>query len=126
MRRRLGLFSLSIVVGLAANAHAERPPEDREQADYVVTGEVLRIFQRNEQHYREYVVQIAIEEVAKGEGYQPGDSIFAFVFRRKPDAPVMAAPSGHKAMPAEGQRIRAYIKHGNMEAIYPDWFEVVK
>lgn len=120
------LFAALLVLGMAVQAQAERPPEDRQEADFVVAGRVLRVFRRDIDHYHEYVVQIQIAEIAKGEGYQPGETIFAYAFRRKRDAPMMPSAGGHRNVPKEDQRIRAYIKRGGMEGIYPDWYDVLE
>jgi len=66
--------------------------------------------------------------VEKGDGLKPRDYIYAFCFRRKPDAPREPSASGHGLPPKEKQRIRTRIKHsrGRMEGLYPRWFDVLR
>ena len=127
MKSRLGMLALILVLGLSRHGQAERPIERADKATYIVTGAVQRVFRRDAGHHSEYLVQIRIDGIEKGEGYQEGDSMYAYAFQRKPDAPVEPAAGGHKAVPKEGQRIRALIKRGDgqMEALYPEWFEVL-
>lgn len=108
--------------------HAEREVEPPDAASHVVTGSVQRVFTRSGENDREYVVQIRVDGVEKGEGYQKGDYIYAYAFKRKPDAPLEPAASGHDSVPVEGQRVRARIKRGNglMEALYPFWYDVLE
>lgn len=116
-----------VVVAFCAWARAERPTEPVSKADYIVVGKVTKVFHRDFSSQDQYVVQIRIEEIEKGEGYRPRDFIFAYAFQRKSGLPPEPSASGHSAIPEEGQRIRARIKRGNgeMEALYPEWFEVL-
>ena len=75
----------------------------------------------------EFLVQIKIQSIEKGTGYKKGDYIFAYAYQRKDDAPRVPASSGHSSIPEEELLIRAHIKRGKgqMEALYPDWLEVL-
>ena len=128
VQRTTGMLMLLVVLGLTRYGRAERPIESPEKATYIVTGTVQRVLHRETKVNDEYLVQIRIDRVEKGEGYKEGEFIYAYAFRRKPNAPLEPAARGHKAVPKEGQRIRALIKRGNgqMEALYPDWFEVLE
>jgi len=128
MKRNVITLALILLAALAANMYAERPKESPDKTTFVVTGTVKKVFERNAGSYFEYMVQIRIEEVKKGENLKPKQYIYAYSFRRKPDAPLEPSASCHIKPPKEGQRIRAHIKHnrGTMEGIYPNWFEVLK
>ena len=97
------------------------------EADFVVVGKVTKVFHRDFSSEDQYVVQIRIEEVEKGEGYREKEYIFAYAFQRKSGLPPEPSASGHSNIPEEGQRIRARImsRKGEMEALYPEWFEVL-
>ena len=128
MARRTCLVTLMMVVAAVSVARRERPTESPESAAHVVTGSVQKVFHRDGGSVNEYLVQIRIDGIEKGDGYDRGDFIYAYAFRRKPGQRVVPAASGHKAVPEEGQRIRAWIKRGKgqMESLYPNWFEVLK
>ncbi|MGC1275319.1 MAG: hypothetical protein WBC44_16555 [Planctomycetaceae bacterium] len=127
MKKTFSVSVLVIVVACCAWLRAERPTEPVSKADFVVVGKVTKVFHRDFSSQDEYVIQIRIEEIEKGEGYRLRDLIFAYAFQRKPGLPLEPSASGHIAIPEEGQRIRARIKRGNgeMEALYPEWFEVL-
>lgn len=112
---------------LVATMYAERPRESEDNATFVVTGTVQKVFERDSGSNTDYVIQIRIDGVEKGDGLIPRDYIYAYCFRRKPDAPREPSASGHGRPPKEKQRIRARIKHsrGRMEGLYPNWFEVL-
>ena len=128
MKRNVITLALILLAAFAANMYAERPKETLDKATFVVTGTVKKVFERDAGSYFEYMVQIRIEEVKKAANLKPKQYIYAYSFRRKPDAPLEPSASGHIKPPKEGQRIRAHIKHnrGTMEGIYPNWFEVLK
>jgi hypothetical protein len=117
---------------LLVDALAERPREREDSASWVVTGTVTKVFTRDagdNSAFFEHVVQLRIDAVEKGERYRKGDSIYAFIMRRKPGTS-SGEPGigGHQGVPEEGQRIRAWIKfsRGQMEGLYPRWFEVLE
>jgi hypothetical protein len=127
MARSRCLVTLILSLAAVSVAWGERPIEPPASAAHVVTGEVRKVFHRDGGSVDEYVVQIRIDGIEKGKGYDPGDTIYAFAFRRKPGLGELPSASGHTAVPKEGQRIRAQIKRGKgqMEALYPDWFNVL-
>ena len=116
---------------MVVDARAERPHESDELANYVVTGKVAKVFARDrgdDSQFIDYVVLIRIDGVERGEGYREGDSIYAYAMRRKPGARTdQPGIGGHRGVPEEGQRIKAWIKRsrGQMEALYPKWFELL-
>lgn len=127
MKLKAILIATTLLAALAASMHAERPRESSEKATFVVTGTVSRVFERDAGHNTEYIVQIRIDAVEKGKELQPKQTLYAYSFRRKPDAPLEPSASGHLKPPREGQRIRARIKYsrGTMEGIYPTWYEIL-
>lgn len=121
------LLALACSLVLGCDALAERPVESIKEASHTITGTVTYVFARDGAENHKYAVLIRIDGVDKGKGFTNNDYIYAYAFQRKADAPVAAAASGHRAIPKEGARIRAHLKRGNglMEALYPDWFEVL-
>ena len=133
MTRNLVLPACLLLSGfaLSGKALAERPTEPRESASYVVTGTVAKVFAHDpgdNSQFVHHIVQIRIDGVERGAGYKERDFIYAYVMRRKPGARTdLPGIGGHRGLPEEGQRIRAWIKHarGKMEGLYPRWFEVL-
>ena len=133
MMRTAYAYPAAIVLAAAlaswpGTAGAERMPERKEAADYILTGRVEKVFKRQEGRRHEYVVLLAVREVHKGEGVKAGDAFYAYCFQvaKVPLVPV-AEEGGHDAVPQEGQTVKAYVRHrgGRHEGNYSDWFEVV-
>ena len=115
-------------VGLVARVSGELPADPRESATYVVAGKVTKVFARDNDGFTDFVVQIRIDDIEKGEGYRSGDFIYAYAFKRKAGGSTgEPGIGGHREIPKEGQHIKAWIKHakGRMDALYPKWFEVL-
>ena len=127
MKRNTLVITVALVGVLAATMYAERPKESEDKATFIVTGTVQKVFERDAGSNTDYIVQIRIDAVEKGDGLKPRDYVYAYCFRRKPDAPREPSASGHGLPPKENQRIRARIKHsrGRMEGLYPRWFDVL-
>jgi hypothetical protein len=127
MTRMTIAFASLLFLGLSAEGLAERPKESPDSASHIVTGTVSKVFSREGKSTDEYLVQVRIDGIEKGEGYRKGGYIYAYAFRRTSDKAEPAA-AGHTSVPKEGQRIKAWIKRGSgqMEALYPDWFEALK
>ena len=115
------------LMAIVSDSYAERPPEKREDATYVITGTVDGLYVRKTKYYRHYIVKIRVEQVERGEGVEAGDVFYAACLRRDPQAPPEPSPQGHAAIPREGQRIRAYVNHlrGENEGVYPNWVDVL-
>jgi hypothetical protein len=134
MKRVVLLFAAAYaafaVVGVVARpVEAARPGDTRDQADCVFSGTVKAVYARDTTGYRQYVVEIGIEQVAKGAGLNKGDTFRAFCYQRKAGAGGLEFDTaGHNAIPREGQRIRAFVKsgRGRNEGVYPDWFDVIR
>lgn len=127
MKRNALAITLVLVGTFAATMYAERPKESEDKATVIVTGTVQKVFERDAGSNTEFVVQIRIDAVERGDGLKPRDYVYAYCFRRKPDAPREPSAGGHGLPPKEKQRIRARIKHsrGRMEGLYPNWFDVI-
>ena len=117
-----------LALAFGAAALGERPTEPAAEATHVVTGTADKVFVRDSGADRQYVVRIRIDGIEKGDGFEEGDYVYAYAFKRKPDQPPQPAASGHRLIPREGQRVRAWIKRGKgqMEALYPNGFEILK
>jgi hypothetical protein len=109
-------------------AGAEIPPESRDKADFVVTGVVRGVYVRDEKNYHNYIVELMLDEVDKGKNIEPRDTFYVSCYKRKASAPPEPSPGGHRAIPKEGQRIKAFVKNdrGQHNAIYPNWFDEAK
>lgn len=118
---------LLVLATISVEVRAERRPDSPSDASIVVTGSVEKIFHRDTTEQHQYMVQIRIEKVEKGDNLKVGEWLPVYCFQRKADAPRRPAESGHKAVPTEGQRIRALAKsrRGILEGLYPDWFSVL-
>lgn len=127
MSRLLILTTLLLIWTLPKLTFAERPTQKPEEATHIVTGTVAKVH-REHGDYDEYLVQIKIDDIKKGEGFEPRDTPFAYVFDRKAGAPAVPSASGHHGVPKEGERIQALVqlRRGVAEGLYPDWFEVLK
>lgn len=127
MITKLPTLALIGALFVQASALAERPVEKADAASHIVTGTVFKVFHHDSPENAEFLVQIKIQSIEKGAGYEKGDYIFAYAYQRKADAPRVPASTGHSSIPKEKQLIRAHIKRGKgqMEALYPDWFEVL-
>lgn len=121
-------FGLALMIGAVATgfATADRPNQKRENADYVVVGKVGAVYVRNTEGYREYIIELSVEAVEKGEGLKKGDTLRAFCYQRKEGKGGLEFDSaGHSAVPKEGQRIKAFVNRdrGRHEGVYPNWFD---
>ena len=113
----------------AAMARADRPVQKREAATYVVSGTVQAVYVRETKGYREYIVELTIEQVGKGEGLQKRDCFRAFCYQRKQGAGGLEFDTaGHKTIPQEGQRVQVFVNraNGRNEGVYPDWVDVLQ
>ena len=123
------IVSVWVLVAIlhVGSAGAMRPVEKREDADIVVSGRVLAVYARESEGYREYIVEIQVEQVEKGAGVAPGDIFRAYCYQRKEGkGGLQFDTAGHTKVPKEGERVKAYVKRGagRNEGIYPDWIDV--
>ena len=128
MNTKFAFFFLFFAI--AATIFAEKIPEKREDASHVIVGTVKEIYKSDNGEHTSYIVLIKIETVEKGKGYKEGEFLYASCFKRKPIRTILLVPgtSGHKSVPARGERIRAFINKadGLMEGVYPEWYDLLK
>jgi hypothetical protein len=127
-RHAVALIVFVLACPAPSPANAEIPPESRDKADFVVTGVVRGVYLRDEGHYHNYIIELAIEEVDKGKNLEPRDTFYVHCFKRKSTAPQEPSAGGHRVIPKEGLRIKAFVKgdRGKHNAIYPNWFDEAK
>jgi hypothetical protein len=139
-------FLLIICVALLATfgsvptSRAERVPEDRRQATHVVIGTVEGVYVRKDEGALYYVVEIAVGKVDKGDGLKPGEALYVRCYMWDPDwrkgkklseeeeRRLVFRGAAYDGVPKEGERIKAYIKHGwgKYAGVYPAWYDVLK
>ena len=128
MKRFLSATLLVVLSVAVRPAQAEKVHETRDRATYVVTGIVQAVYTRDASGCLNHLVEIKIEEIEKGTGLKRGDSLQVSCFQRKSAAGIpLPGPSGHKAPPQEGQRIKAFIISGSgvNAGVYPNWFDLL-
>jgi hypothetical protein len=125
---------------IAADASAERAPEERSQATHVVVGKVEGVYVREEGDTRHYVVEIAVEKVEKGDNVKAGDTVYVRCYLWTPDfykgkklteaeeRKLGFRGGAYDGIPKEGERVRAFAKFrgGKYDGVYPNWYEVLK
>lgn len=105
-----------------------RPAEKREQADYVILGVVAAVYTRETTGYRDYIIEIKVEQIEKGAGIKEGGPFRAFCYQRKEGKSGLEFDTaGHNTVPKEGQRVKAFINRagGRNEGVYPNWIDIV-
>jgi hypothetical protein len=130
MRKLPGMTAFLLVATpiLVGQTQAARPVQERQKADYVLSGLVTAVYGHESLGYKEYIVEIKVEQVDKGMGIKKGDTFRAFCYQRKEGkASIEFDSAGHKAVPKEGSRIKVFVFHsqGRSEGCYPDWFDVL-
>jgi S1-C subfamily serine protease len=138
MIRRVLTTSAALALALLApgTSRAELPPQPKNEAPVVVEGTVREVFQSPRRTNVDYIVQIEVASAALGQSKEPirgnvpapGGEVYVHAFQRRPDAPNMPAPGGHRAIPAEGSRIKAYLYprgEGGWAGAYPDWYDTL-
>ncbi len=117
-RPMLALLVLTFLLSLVP-VSAEKvdlgPQGLRDTATHVVVGRVQAIYRRvtTEGNWEttHQVAEVAVTEVEKGEGLQPGGLVYARYWTRKWTGFSAPPPStnGHRGVPAEGQSLRIYL-----------------
>jgi hypothetical protein len=122
------LASLISVVSVAERLH-----EDRKTASHVVTGTVRGVYAEDSEYYRSFIVEIALENVEKGDGLKAEHVLYASCYQRKPGIDLAAVQegadsAGHTNVPKRGEKIRAFLSHrrGRYEGVYPDWVDILQ
>ena len=133
------LTLLLLLAALSPAARGERPSEDPEAADIVVTGTVEKVYSRKHGRLNDYLVQIRVEQVhanrptKRGDrpaepppAVEPKDRLLVTCFQMDAPADPVPEAGGHDAVPKEGQRIKAYVRRrqrGELEGNYSQWFD---
>jgi len=147
MRRRI--TALTIVLLTASWSAAERVPLDPEQlkkeSTHIVTGVIKAKYGRDVESKlygagsveTQYVVEIEIDAIEKGDELKPKDFVYGRCWRLKKHGALglVPGPSGH-SIPDEGQRVRVYLARGKYSptgqndrgfaVVYPNGFETLK
>jgi hypothetical protein len=140
--RFIGWSVVAAGLALPAAALADRAPEERAAATHVVLGRVAQVyFQEGARGAnQDYVVEMAIEKVERGEGLKAADTIYVSCYRPNPRPPdlkklsererrayLFTVDGGHNPPPKKGDRVRVFIKgeRGKYHGIFPDWVEVL-
>lgn len=125
--RHPSALALLVLACLATTARADRPPERRSDATYVVTGTVEAVYTADDGEYRRHIVALRIEAAEKGPGLKKGEILYASCYQRKPDAPGINWDSGHDLVPKVGTRVKAFVNRGDgrNEGVFPNWVDVL-
>jgi hypothetical protein len=118
MRNLIALGALVALVGCVP-AVAEKvdlsPEQLRKTATHVVVGEVVAVFERTDTDgswkRTRHVAEVRVTECEKGEGLKAGDLVYVRYWRRawKGWGAPPPSTSGHRGLPAEGERLRVYL-----------------
>lgn len=113
------LAACAVLAASAPHAGAEKvdmsPDQLRAAATHVVVGTVQAIYarERREGDWRvtERVAELQVEAVEKGEGLPAGRVAYVRYWTRRWSGWGAPPPStaGHRGLPAEGERLRAYL-----------------
>jgi hypothetical protein len=110
------------------SVQAARPIENRDTASYIIVGTVNAVYLQETKGYRNYIIELLVEQVIKGEGLNKGDFFRAFCYRRKEGAAGLEFDTqGHMTVPKEGQRVKVFVNQasGQNEGTYPDWVDIL-
>jgi hypothetical protein len=121
-------FAGLVIMLLAACAgRADRAPDDRGTAKFVLDGVVESVESSKDGEHDWYVVAVRVKKVDKGDGIKPGDLFKVSCYRLTRPKPKTFASVGHDGVPAKGDTIRAFVSdhqtHGGREGVYPAWFD---
>src|SRR5262245_15009750 len=126
MRARLAPLSV-LLVATVTPVLADRAPDDRGTAKFVVEGEVESVEKSADGEHDWFVVAMRITKVDKGAGVKAGDVFKVSCYGLVRPKPKTFASVGHDGVPTKGDRIRAFVSdhdtHGGREGVYPDWFD---
>ena len=102
MRNFCTVFMLFVVSAFSVRpAHAARAAQKREKADYVLSGLVFAVYSHETQGYNNYIVEIKVENVEKGDGIKKGDYFRAFCYqpRREESSRCLMTTMGTRSFP---------------------------
>jgi hypothetical protein len=125
------LTALVLLALMAAPGQAERKFEKKEGATNVVTGKVVHVYSRTTGRgdlvYTHYILELQVDSVEKGQGFNAGEVLYVRCFKRtKSPQPAPPGAAGHRYIPKEGEPVRVFVnrqKDGGYEIAYPDGVE---
>ena len=130
MRNFFTIFMLFVVTAFSVRpVHAARIEQKRENADYVLTGKVTAVYTLEGQGYNNYIVEIKVADVEKGDGIKKGDYFRAFCYQ--PNGKGHLSPfddhHGHKIVPKYGQEVKVFVNRagGRNEGVFPNWVDIL-
>ncbi len=149
---RWSKFLLCCWVALAVSGHveAERVPLSPEQlkaeSTHIVTGEVKGVYSRDVEStlygrgtvVTQFIVEVEIQEIEKGDGFKKGDLVYArcWSLKKRGEFGNRPGPSSHSPIPKEGDLIRAYLARGKysptgqedngLAVVYPNGIELLQ
>jgi hypothetical protein len=115
--------------------------EKHEQATHVFIGKVKALHVEKSNGFLDYVIEVTVESVEKGEGMKAGDTVPISCYLRDPDwlkgktlskeeqlKDAMRRDSSYRGVPKEGEQIKVYARKvkEKFSGIYPDWYDPVK
>jgi hypothetical protein len=122
-------ITLLSVILFAANAFADRAPDDRSTAKFVIEGVVESVEKSEDGEHDWFLVRIKLTKVDKGDKVKAGDMFKATCYRLVRPKPKTFASPGHSVVPAKGDKIRAFVSnhetHGGYEGVYPEWIDLL-
>lgn len=116
-----------VVVLTACIATAERPPEQKGDAQLVVSGQLVNVNGKEEKIGEDgilmhYEAELKVANVDKGEGVKAGDTIkVTWIHATKKPSGAFAGAFGHNYNVKKGDRVQAYLMKrdgGTWEVIY--------
>lgn len=123
------MIGLALGMWMIPFAYADRAPDDRKTAKFVIEGVVESVAKSEDGEHDWFVVGIRIQKIEKGDGLKVGEVIKTTCYRLVRPKPKTFASVGHGPPPAKGARIRAFVSdhntHGGLEGVYPEWFDVI-
>jgi hypothetical protein len=148
------VLSISLIMLLCLTTFAGRRVEKREEATLVFTGTVKTVQATTKERTIDYVVEVTVESVEKGQDIKAGDTLPINCYMRnneffkkkskeelREEGPGSAVKS-YKTVPNQGERIKVYaikapeavrLENGSYDGfvkkyfgIFPDWYDLIK
>ncbi len=120
-------ISAGLVVLAATMVRSEEAPLSLEkkqaQSTHILTGFVRGVYSRDVDStlygkgtvVTRSVVEVEVESVEKGKGIEKGDVVYArcWQLKKRGEKGLVPGLNGHSDIPADGERIRAFLAKGN-------------
>ena len=135
------LLPICLTLLLSLTTFAARLLEKHEQATHVFTGKVKAVHVEKKNGFLDYVIDVTVKFVEKGEGMKAGDTVPISCYLRDPDwlkgktlskeeqlQDALRRDSSYRGVPKEGEQIKVYARKvkEKFSGIYPDWYDPVK